>query len=365
MKMKKLTSHERLHRCYYHQETDRPGIYIRWGGIESNNDPTYHELKIRVLAETDLKVIYPGNQHLQRPMFTVRRENYDENFFREIYTLPTPAGSLEKTSLLSRYGQPGLHETYLLKNESDAEKYLSLQLPEISGDVNGFFRMRQELGERGIVEVSFDTNPGGAVAELFGSENFAVMSILNREVIYRLLERECENRIRLVKYLLAHNVGPYFCTLGQEYIVPPLHGRRDFFDFNVRYDRPITDLIHEAGGRIHIHSHGSIKTVLDGFIELGADVLHPFEAPPMGDITPREAKDVVRGKVTIEGNLQIADMYESSPENIREQTEALLKDAFDDHKGLIICPTASPYLVGEGKRCTANYLAMIDTVLRY
>lgn len=363
--MKKLSSRERLHRCYYHQETDRPGIYVRWGGIENNNDLTYRELKIRVLAKTDRKLVYPGYLHKQKPQFTIRREDYDENFYREIYALNTPAGPLEKSSLLGKHGQPGLHETYLLKDESDVEKYLSLPLPEISGNVDDFFRMRKDLGERGIVEASFDTNPGGTVVELLGTENFAIMSVLNRELVHLLLERECEISIRLVKYLLEHGVGPYFCTDGQEYIVPPLHGRQDFYDFNIRYDRQITDLIHEAGGRVYVHSHGSVKTVLDGFIELGADVLHPFEAPPMGDITPREAKAIIRGRMTLEGNLQIADMYESTPDKIRAQTEVLLQDAFDDSRGLIVCPTASPYLAGEGEKCTANYMAMIDMVLQY
>ena len=361
--MIKLTSREHLHRCYYHQETDRPGIYVR--GLGSRNDPSYQALTEFALEKTDLKQRYNGGIFVNPPEFTVRQEDYDQDFTRVIHTLRTPAGPLEKTSMAGKRGQPGLHETYLLKDAADAEKYLSQPFPEISGDTGSFFEIRKKLGERGIVEISLGMNPGGTVAELFGSENFAIMSMDNREMIHRLLEYECKNKILLAKYLLAQGLGPYFSMLGEEYIVPPLHGRRDFFDFNVRYDRRITDIIHEAKGRIHIHSHGSVKTVLDGFIELGADVLHPFEAPPMGDITPREAKTVVRGKLTMEGNLQIADLYESTPGNIRAQTEALVRDAFDDHRGLIVCPTASPYLPGEGEKCIANYMVMINTVLSY
>ncbi len=35
--------------------------------------------------------------------------------------------------------------------------------------------------------------------------------------------------------------------LGEEYLVPPLHGPEDFDDFNVRYDAPISARIHDAG----------------------------------------------------------------------------------------------------------------------
>ncbi len=99
---------------------------------------------------------------------------------------------------------------------------------------------------------------------------------------------------------------------GEEYLVPPLHGPTDFCDFNVRYDKPIIDLIHDAGGRVHIHCHGSVKRVMAGFLDMEVDVLHPFEAPPMGDITPAEAKEVIRGRVCYEGNIQIHHMYEHS-----------------------------------------------------
>jgi len=144
-----------------------------------------------------------------------------------------------------------------------------------------------------------------------------------------------------------------------------LHGWRDFQDFNGQYDKPILDLVHSAGGRVHIHCHGSIKTVFQGFLEMGADVLHPFEAPPMGDITPAEAKTRARGRICLEGNIQIADMYEKSPDNIREQTRALIETCFDDHRGLIVSPTASPYIRGAGEQCFPQYQAMIDEVLAW
>ena len=113
-----------------------------------------------------------------------------------------------------------------------------------------------------------------------------------------------------------------------------------------------------------VHCHGSIKKVLAGFIEMGVDVLHPFEAPPMGDVTAAEAKEMARGRLCLEGNIQIADLYEQTPEAIREQTAALIADAFDDRRGLIVCPTASLYIRGAGRRCFPQVKAMVETVLR-
>jgi len=130
--------------------------------------------------------------------------------------------------------------------------------------------------------------------------------------------------------------------LGQEYSVPPLHGPKDFSDFNTRYDKPIIDLIHDAGGRVHVHSHGSIKSMFQGFVDMGADVLHPFEPLPLSDILPCEAKAFARDKMCLECNIPIHRMYEGTPQEIQQETEQLIADTFDDSTGLIVYPTASP-----------------------
>ncbi|MCG2680405.1 MAG: hypothetical protein L6455_10640 [Kiritimatiellae bacterium] len=218
------------------------------------------------------------------------------------------------------------------------------------------------MGERGIIDVGLGYNPAGFVAELTGSETFALLSVSDRDILHALCERRMILLTRLVKALAEHKIGPYFSMCGEEFLTPPLHGPADFNDFNVRYDKPIIDLIHEAGGRIHIHCHGRIKQVLQGFLDMGVDVLHPLEAPPMGDITAAEAKQLARGKLCLEGNIQIAAMYEHSPEQVRAETKALIAAAFDDQSGLIVSPTASPYIFGAGQQCLPQYQAMIDAV---
>jgi len=358
-----MNSRERLRRCYFHEELDRPGIYSRAGF--PLDDPGYDRLKAYLQSHADLKGAWDGRA-FESPVPT---EQYIEpasaEFDRHVTVLHAPAGDLRAGSLISRQGQPGLHQTYFIKTREDAETYLSLPLPTVDGDTSSFEVADRAIGDRGIVEVGLGMNPAGFVAELCGSETFAEMTITDREIIHALCERRMQVMLRNVRFLLDRKIGPFFSMLGEEYIVPPLHGPRDFHDFNVRYDKPIIDLIHDAGGRVHIHCHGRIGRVLQGFLEMGADVLHPLEAPPMGDITPRQAKELARGRLCLEGNIQIAAMYERSPEEIRRETLDLITDAFDDHRGLIVSPTASPYIRGGGEACFRQYQAMIDTVLAW
>jgi len=358
-----MTRRERLERCYSNQEVDRPAVYSRTGFPA--DDATYDRVKSYLKAYTELKSGWSGTQFESAYAIDSSAEPYSEDFERHIQLLHTPKGDLRRSSLISLKGQPGLHETFLVNSREDAEKYLSLPMPEIGGDVSSFFELSGQIGDKGIVDVGIGFNPAGYVAELCGSENFALMSVPDRDVLYRLCERQMEIVLQRVKFLLGLGIGPFFSMAGEEYVVPPLHGPKDFYELNVRYDKPIIDLIHEAGGRVHIHSHGSIRNVFQGFIDMGADVLHPFEAPPEGDILPLQAKQLARGLMCLEGNIQIGRMYEATPEEIKQETEQLIAQVFDDGKGLIVCPTASPYIRGRGEECFPQYKAMIDTVLSW
>lgn len=358
----KITSRERMQRCFEHEELDRPGVYFRTGYPQ--DDPTYDRVRAYIEANTELKrgMSLPGLE--TPPSIETHTEPHSEDFQRVVSTLHTPAGDLEASFLESLKGLPGLGETFYIKSRRDAETYLSLPMSRMVGDVEPLLAAGRELGDRGILDIGVGFNPGGHVVDLCGSETFAMMSVTDRDILHSICERELRIVLGRLKYALVNGLGPFFSTLGQEYVVPPMHSPKDFHDFNTKYDRPIFDAIHDAGGRVHVHCHGSIRRVFGEFLDVGVDVLHPFEAPPLGDITAAEAKRLARGRMCLEGNVQIAEMYEKTPDQIREQTESLIADAFDDRRGLIVCPTASLYVRGEGERCFPQVKAMVETVLR-
>lgn len=322
-----MTSRERLHALYFLQEMDRPAAIVRWWGFR--DDRSYDNL------------------------FRLMTEQSD-------WVEPWGAGGLIHNPEIPWAGEDG--RRHPLRDADDAERFLALPEAEIGGDVSDYFRLQKRVGDRGIVLASLGHNPAAKTACLFGSEQFAIMSITDRDLLHRLTARFQAELLRLADFLLTRGVGPYFNICGEEMVAPPLHGRQDFIDFNVQYDRPIADRLHAAGGRLNVHCHGGVKSIIDCFPDLGADVFHCFEAPPMGDITPAEAKAALRDTVALEGNIQIANMYEKTPDEIRAQTEALIRDCFDDRRGLAVTPTASPFMPGRGADCFAQYEAMVETV---
>ncbi|MBN2302805.1 MAG: hypothetical protein JXN60_09865 [Lentisphaerae bacterium] len=356
-----MTRRERLRRCYLHLETDRPAVYSRTGFPP--DDPTYDRLKNYLKKHTEMKTFWSGCRFETPYSAETTKEPYSDDFERRIEILHTPKGDLRRSVLVSLKHEPSMHETFFINSADDAEMYLSLPLPQFGGDTSSFYETDASIGDAGIVDVYLGFNPGGFVVELCGSTTFAILSVTDRDVIHRLCERQMTIMLNRIKILMSNGIRGFFSMLGEEYIVPPLHGPVDFKDFNTKYDKPIIDLVHNAGGRMHVHSHGSIKKVFQDFVEMGVDVLHPFESPPQGDILTREAKQMARNKMCLEGNIQIDKMYKASADDIRQETEQLIADAFDDHNGLIVSPTASPYIFGKGEQCFPQYEAMISTVL--
>ena len=359
-----MTSRERLHRLHTQKEVDRPGLFIR--GVSQTEPPheSYEALRNYVCEHGDLKDIIGVRWYLEGHDIETECVPHSIDYVKIISTLRTPSGNLTHERLEGLRGLPEYDTKHYIETEEDAEKFLSTPPPVLPPlDANYFNARVNKMGEHGIVVVQFP-NPLSYITYLLGSELFALWSIDHRELLHEMIARERDGLLEYIKSCIDAGIGPYFATQGQEFLTPPLHGAADFYDFNVRYDKPIADLIHNANGYLHVHCHGPLKNVLPYFLEIGADIEHPIEPPPMGDVTPAEAKAVFRGKACIEGNIQIGDMYDCEPDEIREQVKTLIRDAFDDRRGLIVCPTASPYIPRAGN-CIANYKVMMDAVLEF
>jgi len=96
---------------------------------------------------------------------------------------------------------------------------------------------------------------------------------------------------------------------------------------------------------------------------MGTDMLHPVEAPPMGDTPLLEAKRRIGDRVTLEGNVQMADVMEEEPRAFRRRLQQVVAEGRPGGR-FCLCPTASPYAVELSQRTLQNYLTLIDVVLK-
>jgi hypothetical protein len=115
---------------------------------------------------------------------------------------------------------------------------------------------------------------------------------------------------------------------------------------------------------VHIHCHGNLKGVLDGFLRAGTDSLHPVEAPPMGDTTLAEFRERVGLNIAIKGNIQIGDIMDADPGEIAGKVRQAFDEAGRDG-AYILAPTASPFWPELSERALANYRSMVETGREY
>ena len=368
-----MTSRKRLTAAFRCEEPDRVPIQVR--GVDPitqvliKRHESFRPLVEAVAQHGDLTQSWGAScafltRWIDATNTSTRVEKRNEDFNVHYHTIRTPKGDLICSTNVSTKGHPAMRETFYVKGLEDVEKFLSIPYVPHRPDVAPFFKQVEALGARGIVLASPGSDAISYVHELLGSELLAIWSVEERETIHRLLRVFTDRLCDLTKYLLSQKVGPFFASIGQEYVAPPLHRPRDFYEFVVKYDKEILAPIRDAGGMIHVHCHGPIRDLQDGFLEMNINCLHPIEAPPMGNLLLAEAKAKMGHKICLEGNIQIGDMYSCTPQEIERQTIAAIRDA-GKGGGLIICPTASPYTPTLPDVALQNYLTMIQTALEY
>lgn len=353
----KMSSRERLTAIFRGEEVDRAAVKV-WAATPgaTYENKQYQAIHEAAIEHTDLAIGWgcPVPFHLsatdEASIESQSRPSPHPGFETHVTILHTPKGDLVSAHEHSLEGKPGYTSKYMLETEEDARRFLSVPYKRPVIDAEAYRRRDAEVGERGITIVGLH-EAMYAINHLMGSETFALWSILRRDLLHELIG-EMDRRITdTAQGLLDAGIGPFFGYVGPELCIPPLQSPRDFHEFCVDYERPLIRMIHEAGGYVWIHCHNGMRTVIDGFLEMGVDVLNPIEPPPMGDATMAECRAVVGDRMALEGNIEKGDLYRGTPELIRQ----LVRTAFEEAMGgpFILCPTSG---FAEWPTCSEEYV---------
>lgn len=365
-----MTSRERLLAAYRCQPVDRLPLRV-WGMQVWNEEwlATKDESFAPVLEATrehgDFVDSWGAGGGLFYSASTCPSDTQTEDrgeWVRHTITHHTPKGDLTWAYHSSKRGHPGMQMEFMVKDLGDFDKVLSVPDEPLRPDCSGFAAKVEAMGERGVVACGLP-NAVTMLHSLMGSERFAIWTIEQRPRMLELLQIFHGRCLDFLRHLLDNGVGPVFTMSGAEYVAPPLHGPRDFHDFSARTDAEMADLIHARGGLLHIHCHGPLNAVLEQFAELGCDCVHPIEPPPMGDVTIEDAYRRIGGRVCIEGNIQIGDIYVGKTADVVAQVKHNI--AVTGCRGYVLSPTASPYTPSLEPIAVRNYLAMIETAVEY
>lgn len=367
--MKALSSRERLLRVFRQQPTDRMPIWL-WGV-----DPMFQSRKISwaplydLVEKHELDVIRWWHHRSRTPAKPApkpeRRQSDKPDMWEYDRVIKTPEGDLTQVHYQPKDGSPGYVKKYFIESAADAEKWLSIphRIVQPNIEVDSYFELKGRTGDRAMLMVGIG-EAMYSIQALMGSETYSVWLVMERDLLHQMIGRSYEKIENLVKYYLSHDVGDCYGWVGPELCIPPLASPEDFREFVSRYDKPIIDLIHDAGKLAWVHCHGDMGKVLADFVEMGVDCLNPIEPPPVGSLTLAEAKELIDGRMTLDGGVQNGDIDLLEPgemERVTEETVAMGKPGGCYILGQTSSPTTWPELT---EKHIANYKAFVETGVR-
>jgi len=339
-----MTRKQRLMAIFEGRAPDRSAVKV-WGvspGAQSLH-PAYDAVRDLGVEKTDL---FGGGGSAFNIYFGTHSRELSEQFTRPtaspdwndvVTIIHTPMGDLQGIHLQSTKKRPGYEKEYCLKEPGDIRKLLSLPYDAFPFDAEGFHKAEEQLGDAGVVMFGLD-HPAYALQRMTGSENFALWSIEHADLMTEAIEVFAERVRAHAKAALAAGIGGIFGYVGPELCIPPLVSPPAFERFCFDIDKPLMDLIHDAGGRVWMHCHGRMRRVIVRFADMGIDVLNPIEPPPMGDVTMAEAFELIGDRMGLEGNIETHDIMTAT----KEQLRAKIHDSLSAGKGrrMILCPSS-------------------------
>lgn len=341
----KLTSHDRIMRIFQNKEIDRPSLKL-WGATLDSYllHPAYRPVWELAVQKSDLFVgygapfnIYYGKNSKGQAECIIK--DTDQPTWKDRHvTFHTAKGDLHSIERISTQGDPSCIMEYMIKEPGDLEKLLTLDYAPYEFQPNEFYAKQAQLGDRGVVLFSLD-HAGYALQRLTGSENLAYFSVDCRDELDQVIHMFSDRIREFTKSVLASGITCPFQWVGPELFLPPLVSPKDFTDFVYKYDKPLCDEIHHAGGHVWVHSHGKVADFIEQFITIGVDILNPLEPPKNGDIYLETMIEKFSGRIGWEGNIEIQEIIQAQPDRLKELIHTCVQ-AGNKSGRFILCPSA-------------------------
>ena len=384
-----MTRRERLIATLRGEPVDRPAVsFHEIGGFIINpddqdeyniyNSPSWRPLLTMAEEKTDIiRMVSPvraqshlawdGSDHTGiRQKYVIEHvwEDNNSRFTRSTYRI----NGKELTSTTRRDKELDTVWTveHLLKNSGDVKQYLQLpdEIFEERMDINHIDEQEKMLGDKGIILVDTE-DPICAVAALFSMEDFTVFAFTEQELCHKLLEKHARYIHKRTEAVARDFPGRLWRIYGPEYATEPFLPVKFFEEYVVRYTGPMVKKIKEYGGYVRIHSHGSVRDILDHIVKMRADATDPLEPSPHGNADLRMIREKYGKNLVLFGNIEIADIENLPSDKFREVVRKTIADGtFGEGRGFVLMPTASPYGRTISERTFRNYEIMIEEVER-
>ncbi len=266
------------------------------------------------------------NAHPEIELTVSNHSSRHAGYVEDIHVLTAGGRRFESRFLRGLSGEPGMISKHMIESPEAMRDLLALPFRPFQPPVDDFLSAQDRLGTRGVLMAMLPSDPIYQLQILLGSERLAMWSVEERDTLRSFLKTYGSRWHEYAAYLQQQGVGPLFGYVGPELGIPPLLSFSDFEEFVFDIEKPVLDTLHAGGGLVWVHCHGRMRGLLERFAAMGVDCLNPIEPPPMGDITMAEAKSLVGQRMTLEGNLEIGDFADLTPDAFRAVCERTMRE---------------------------------------
>ncbi len=172
------------------------------------------------------------------------------------------------------------------------------------------------------------------MSDFFGMENYFIKMYTHPEVVHAVTSR-------IIKFYLEANTRLFAAAEG---LVDAFFFGNDFGtqldllispdafkEYIFPYFRQLTNLGHQSGLQVILHSCGAIKRVIPDLIDLGVDALHPLQAKA-ANMNAETLAAEFKGKVAFVGGIDTQDLLvNGTPKEVKadvRRVKALLGPCF-------------------------------------
>jgi uroporphyrinogen decarboxylase len=192
-----------------------------------------------------------------------------------------------------------------------------------------------------------------------GLENLLIDYIDNPQLAHDLARMSVEYHKEIVASVLEAGADAVIFEDDLAFNTNTLMSPAQFDEFIGPYLKELVDVAHEKGGKALKHTDGNLWPILDRFVDIGLDGIHPLQ--PQGGMDLKKVKQHCGDKICLLGNIDCGELL---PNGTEEEVEQAVKQAIEDAGpggGYII---SSSNTIHPGCK-PENYIAMVRAAHKY
>jgi uroporphyrinogen-III decarboxylase len=338
--MNQLTSRERILRTMRRQETDFVPVSPRmWkfhtmyygeesldSCFRSKAEFDYDPIFYTETATPNLFTAIIPSEEMLPPGIKFSFTQKEDEFFRILERkFDTPAGPLTdcwKIPLQGPYDT--VHLEYLLKSYDDLSR-LQYLVNSPSKELLEQFKKMNEIAGQDILVTPYVRSPFNDMAYVQSPVESMILAMDDPKFINEMLDI-------LLKPALA-DIDAHL-NLGAEIIfISGFHislsvgwSPKNYRDFFLPKIKEMVDRVHSKDAIVHLYDDGKVMDILPMMMEAGIDVFSTCTPPPCGDFDLIKAREIVNGKMTLMGYVDIENiLHRGTPEMVEKTVREALE----------------------------------------